>query len=199
VGRIHAANLGIEGLRVLQGLLALANRHTGMEVDQAYSHCAFHLRTLRQLLKRRGPTQGPLPFLDEHPIIRPMADYSSWLRSALASRGGKKPAGSPGSFPRTPSLLALFSVPMTFHLTQGNFDERFFANNPAPTAARPFKTGECANRVGQHWLAENWPVKAAKSEPPFRCRLPVVTIRRKIQPSWLVLKCRCASQCLNAQ
>jgi transposase len=79
---------GIEGLRVLQGLLSLANRYTGSELDQAcqtaLSYNAFRLRTLRQLLKRRGPTQEPLPFLDEHPIIRPMADYGRWMRSALA-------------------------------------------------------------------------------------------------------------------
>jgi transposase len=84
---------GIEGLRVLQGLLALANRHTAIEVDQAcqtaLSYGAFRLRTIRQLLKRRGPTQEPLPFLDEHPIIRPLADYGSWVRAALASHGGR--------------------------------------------------------------------------------------------------------------
>jgi transposase len=84
---------GIEGLRVLQGLLALAKRHTSSELDNAcqtaLSYGAFRLRTLRQLLKRRGPTQEPLPFLDEHPIIRPMADYGHWIRSALASHGGR--------------------------------------------------------------------------------------------------------------
>ena len=107
---------GIQGLRVLQGLLALANRHTSSEVDQAcqtaLSYGAFRLRTVRQLLKRRGPIQEPLPFLDEHPIIRPMTDYGGWVRSALASNGGRNqqdpqvpspdpPAGgsSPTSFP----------------------------------------------------------------------------------------------------
>jgi transposase len=101
---------GIEGLRALQGLLSLANRHTGSEMDQAcqtaLSYGAFRLRTLRQLLKRRGPTQEPLPFLDEHPIIRPMADYGSWVRSALASPGGRNQQdpqvpspGPPTSFP----------------------------------------------------------------------------------------------------
>jgi transposase len=101
---------GIEGLRVLQGLLALANRHTGSELDQAcqtaLSYGAFRLRTLRQLLKRRGPIQEPLPFLDEHPIIRPMTDYGQWVRSALASHGGRNQQdpqvpspGPPTSFP----------------------------------------------------------------------------------------------------
>jgi hypothetical protein len=107
---------GIEGLRVLQGLLALAKRHAGSDVDQAcqaaLSYGALRLRTIRQLLKRRGPIQEPLPFLDEHPLIRPMADYGSWVRTALAAHGGKNqqdpqvpspdphPAGAPPtSFP----------------------------------------------------------------------------------------------------
>jgi len=101
---------GIEGLRVLQGLLALANRHTATELDQAcqtaLSYGAFRLRTIRQLLKRRGPTQEPLPFLDEHPIIRPLSDYGHWVRSALASHGGRNQEdpqvpspGPPTSFP----------------------------------------------------------------------------------------------------
>jgi hypothetical protein len=84
---------GIEGLRVLQGLLALAKRHTHGELDQAcgtaLSYGAYRLRTIRQLLKRRGPTQEALPFLDEHPIIRPLSDYGHWVRSALASHGGR--------------------------------------------------------------------------------------------------------------
>jgi len=84
---------GIEGLRVLQGLLSLAKRHTSAELEQAcqtaLSYGAFRLRTVRQLLKRRAPMQEPLPFLDEHPIIRPLSDYGHWVRSALASHGGR--------------------------------------------------------------------------------------------------------------
>jgi hypothetical protein len=91
-------------------LLSLAKRNTSSELDHAcqtaLSYGAFRLRTLRQLLKRRGPTQEPLPFLDEHPIIRPLSDYGQWVRSALASPGGRNQQdpqvpspGPPTSFP----------------------------------------------------------------------------------------------------
>ena len=84
---------GIEGLRVLQGLLSLSKRHNCNELNEAcrtaLSYGAFRLRTLRQLLKRRAPLQEPLPFLDEHPIIRPLADYGQWVRNSLATLGGR--------------------------------------------------------------------------------------------------------------
>jgi transposase len=83
---------GIEGLRVLQGLLALAKRHSCEALDQAcgtaLSYQAFRLRTLRQLLKHRADAQQPLPFLDEHPLIRPLSDYGGWVRAALVDPGG---------------------------------------------------------------------------------------------------------------
>jgi transposase len=78
---------GIEGTRVLQGLLSLAKKypHTALEkaCETALSHGAFRLRTLRQLLKREGPKQEPLPFLDEHPIIRPLDDYARIVAQAI--------------------------------------------------------------------------------------------------------------------
>ena len=50
---------GIEGLRVLQGLLALANRHTGSELDQAcqtaLSYGVFRLRTLSPVAQAPRP------------------------------------------------------------------------------------------------------------------------------------------------
>jgi transposase len=96
---------GIAGIRVLQGLLALSKRHSCEALDEAcktaLSYDAFRLRTLRQLLKHRGPTQEPLPFLDEHPLIRPLADYGAWVRDALAPHGGRdQPA--PRSLPPNP-------------------------------------------------------------------------------------------------
>ena len=52
---------GIAGIRVLQGLLALSKRHSCEALDEACGtalrYDAFRLRTLRQLLKHRGPTQ----------------------------------------------------------------------------------------------------------------------------------------------
>jgi transposase len=100
---LHAR--GIEGVRVLQGLLALSKQHPCDALDQAcqtaLSYNAFRLRTLRQLVKRRGALQQPLPFLDEHPIIRPLSDYAGWVRDALTRNGGRDhPA--PRSLPPDP-------------------------------------------------------------------------------------------------
>ena len=98
---------GIEGLRTLQGLLALGKRHPCQDLDRAcqtaLTYDAFRLRTLRQLLKHRPAEQQPLPFLDEHPIIRPLADYGSWVRNALADPRGKNQR--PQVLPPDPQLL----------------------------------------------------------------------------------------------
>jgi transposase len=84
---------GIEGIRVLQGLLALSARHPCTALNEAchtaLSYGAFRLKTLRELLHRRGPDQQRLPFIDEHPIIRPLTDYGDWLRGALSDSRGR--------------------------------------------------------------------------------------------------------------
>jgi transposase len=78
---------GIEGTRVLQGLLSLAKKHSHSALEKAceiaLSHGAYRLRTLRELLKRQAPKQTPLAFLDEHPIIRPLEDYAQVVARAI--------------------------------------------------------------------------------------------------------------------
>jgi hypothetical protein len=78
---------GIEGTRVLQGLLALTKKHPSeileKACDIALSHGCWRLRTIRQLLHRQAEKQQPLAFLDEHPIIRPMADYGAVVVQAI--------------------------------------------------------------------------------------------------------------------
>jgi hypothetical protein len=68
---------------VLQGLLALDKRHATDDIERAcetaLSYGAFHLRPVRQLIARQAAKQQPLPWLEEHPIIRPLADYGQWL------------------------------------------------------------------------------------------------------------------------
>jgi len=82
---LHAR--GIEGTRVLQGLLALAVKHPAEALEQAcktaLSHGVYRLRVLRQLVKHHVPSQQPLPFLDEHPIIRPLGDYAALVARAI--------------------------------------------------------------------------------------------------------------------
>jgi transposase len=78
---------GVEGIRVLQGLLNLAHRHPCAAIehacDIALSHGAYRLRTLRSLIERAGPRQEQLPFLEEHPLIRDLSTYGQFVHDAL--------------------------------------------------------------------------------------------------------------------
>lgn len=72
---------GVEGVRVLVGLKRLAGSHRSAELEEAcriaLTHGAYRLRTLRNLLKQQLATeQLQMKFIDEHPIIRPLTDYS---------------------------------------------------------------------------------------------------------------------------
>ncbi len=78
---------GIAGVRVLLGLLSLAHRHTGDEIEKAcevaWSHRAFRLRTIRELIKRQAPKQEQFGFIEEHQIIRPLKEYEELVRDAF--------------------------------------------------------------------------------------------------------------------
>jgi transposase len=78
---------GVEGVRVLQGLLNLAHRHSCAAIERAcdiaLSHGAFRLRTLRTLIDRTAPRQEPLPFLDDHTLIRPLSDYQQFVHDTF--------------------------------------------------------------------------------------------------------------------
>jgi transposase len=84
---------GIEGLRVLQGLLALEKRYSLEALERAceiaLSYGAYRLRTIRKLLSRDPLPQQPLPFLEEHPIIRPLDDYGRIVAAALARQADR--------------------------------------------------------------------------------------------------------------
>jgi transposase len=77
---------GVEGVRVVQGLLSLARRHSGDQIeracDVAHSYGAYRLRTVRTLIDRDAPKQQ-IAFTDEHPLIRPLADYSQFVHDAF--------------------------------------------------------------------------------------------------------------------
>jgi len=78
---------GVRGVRVLVGLLSLANRYKGKQIEQAceiaWSHRAFRLRTIRQLIKRHAPKQEQFEFIEEHQIIRPLSEYEELIRDAF--------------------------------------------------------------------------------------------------------------------
>jgi hypothetical protein len=74
-------------VRVLVGLKALEGKHATASLERAcqraLAHGAHRLRTIRQLPKRQAG-QEQFEFLQEHPIIQPLADYS--LTSLLQFR-----------------------------------------------------------------------------------------------------------------
>ncbi len=78
---------GVEGVRVLQGLLNLAHRHPCAAIehacDIALSHGAYRLRTLRALIEQQGPRQEQLPFVQEHPLIRDLSDYGQFVHNTF--------------------------------------------------------------------------------------------------------------------
>ncbi|MEO8225403.1 MAG: IS21 family transposase [Gammaproteobacteria bacterium] len=83
-------NRGIEGVRVLLGLLSLTNKHSRPSIEQAcqvaQSHGAYHLRSLRQLIDRSNPApavQQSFEFIQQHPIIRDLGDYGQFVRDAI--------------------------------------------------------------------------------------------------------------------
>ena len=84
---------GIEGTRVLLGLRALTKKHACDVLERAceiaLSHGEFRLRIVRKLLDRQAVQQLPLPWLEEHPLIRPLSDYGRVVRDAW-QRGGDR-------------------------------------------------------------------------------------------------------------
>jgi transposase len=81
---------GVEGVRVLQGLLNLAHRHPGDAIERAcaiaLSHGAYRLRTLRVLIDRAAPRQEQRPFLQEHALIRQLSDYGQFVHDTSRRR-----------------------------------------------------------------------------------------------------------------
>jgi len=88
---------GVEGHRVVQGLLSLTHKHTCAEIEAAcetaLSYQCYRLRTVRQLIGRRAQKQKPLEFLSEHPLIRPLDDYAAVVARAIHRRQSRPSMG----------------------------------------------------------------------------------------------------------
>ncbi len=78
---------GPYAIRVLHGLLALAEKHPSAELErscqQAIQYGAWRLRDLRQLLNRSVTPQ--LTFLEKHPLIRDLETYGNLVPLCFAS------------------------------------------------------------------------------------------------------------------
>ncbi len=78
---------GIQAVRVIIGLVSLTKRHRDVQIEQACgvarSHAAWRLRDIRNLLKHQVPPQEQFEFIQEHPLIRSLADYGALVRVAF--------------------------------------------------------------------------------------------------------------------
>ena len=78
---------GVAGLRILQGLLALAKRHSSADIEKAceiaHSYGAYRLANVRRLIQRKAAKQEQLEFVQEDPIIRDISVYGELVRDAL--------------------------------------------------------------------------------------------------------------------
>jgi hypothetical protein len=81
------ASRGVESVRVLMGLLSLAERYPVTAIERACgiaaSYGAYHLRTIRALIDRDAARQEVLPFVSEHPMIRPLSEYQRFVHDAF--------------------------------------------------------------------------------------------------------------------
>jgi len=89
---------GIEGMRVLVGLLSLARRHSSSAVERscemALQRNAFHLRELRALLQE-PVAQEQFEFMAEHPIIRNLRDYGTLVQVHFGEPWEQPPLRAP--------------------------------------------------------------------------------------------------------
>jgi transposase len=78
---------GIEGVRVVQGLLSLAKRHARADLEKACAtataYASYRLRTIRTLLKRQAPQQQSFAFMTSHPLIRSLDDYAALVHASF--------------------------------------------------------------------------------------------------------------------
>jgi len=101
---------GIQGVRVLQGLLSMTGKHAAGDIEMAcelaLSHGSWRLRALRALIKSRA-RQQQFEFVQTHPLIRPMADYGRWLDVSFRKGKGHGEfvaSGAAGGEPKGKSL-----------------------------------------------------------------------------------------------
>ncbi len=79
---------GIRGMRIVQGLLALSRNYESPAIeaacDAAWRSRAFRYRIVKNLLKRQtAAAQQTLEFIETHPVIRPLAEYREFIKTAI--------------------------------------------------------------------------------------------------------------------
>ena len=78
---------GIQGVRVLVGLLSLASQHPSESIERACevaaSHGSYRLKAVRQLIRQGGSEQEQFAFIEQHPIIRDLTEYGRLVQAAI--------------------------------------------------------------------------------------------------------------------
>jgi transposase len=78
---------GVQGMRVVQGLLSLTHRHDSSAIEQAccvaHGYGSYRLRTIRALIDRQAPSQERFEFMTDHPIIRQLSEYDQFVHEAF--------------------------------------------------------------------------------------------------------------------
>lgn len=80
---------GVHAVRALIGLAGLTRKYTAASIENACrvarSHGALRLRDVTHLLERSSPpvVQAQFEFITEHPLIRPLSDYSQLIKGAF--------------------------------------------------------------------------------------------------------------------
>jgi len=152
---------GIRGLRVLQGLLALTSRHRSRAIDEACRSAlergALRLHDVRDRL-RQPSTQERLGFMEEHPLIRPVADYAD-----LVSVSSRPEEPTPTDQPQPPAAF------IASRADSGEHKEKGPADDQALPAVRPPVTA-----LGSHaWVAlSSGPAPEAYRSGPSRSSNP---------------------------
>ena len=90
------AQRGPEGLRVLQGLLGLAEKYPCAQLERAASlavrHGAWRLRDLKRLIEQSAPPpQQQFTFLETHPLIRGLEAYEKLIPVCFNQNNQQKP------------------------------------------------------------------------------------------------------------
>jgi transposase len=81
---------GIQGIRVINGLLSLTTRHSAAEMEKAcelaLSHGQYRLGAVRELLAEPS-RQENFEFMETHPLIRDMAEYGNLIKVNFKKEG----------------------------------------------------------------------------------------------------------------
>jgi hypothetical protein len=87
-GEAMPACRGIEGVRVLQGLMSMTHRHPAESIEKAceiaHSHGTYRLRDVRKVIDRQAAKLEQFEFAEEHEIIRSLSEYEALVHSAFS-------------------------------------------------------------------------------------------------------------------